>query len=197
MASPSGRPIRTEVLELAESTIQRVGVNGFSYGDLARELGIKAPSIHHHFATKDELVAEVAERYRAAFAERVGDIATTDPHAAIRAFADLFVHTAQAERMCLCGSMSADWASVGERSRRTVARFFDDQRTWLCERLDGAVGIGAGAEIGALDSDEAAMLLLATLEGAVLLSRAGEDPALARRLIDAQLRIWSPQATTG
>ena len=65
MARPSGRNLSEEIVESATRLVQERGVNGFSYGDLAKDLGVKAPSIHHHFRTKQDLLAEVARRYRA------------------------------------------------------------------------------------------------------------------------------------
>lgn len=176
MASPTGRPIRGEVLDLAEVWIRRVGANGFSYGDLANELGIKAPSIHHHFRTKDDLVAEVAERYRERFAERVAALDGNDERSLLAGYAELFVSAARDDLMCLCGAMVVDWLTVGERSRSAVAGFFDDQRQWLTTTVES--GMQAGRIRSDIDASAVAQALLASLEGAMLMTRAGSDAAL-------------------
>lgn len=188
MARPSGRPIREEVLTSASDLVQRVGVNGFSFGALASELGISAPSIHHHFRTKDDLVGAVVARYRADFAElvaRIDDDVSADPVGAIIAFARLFDATAKRSAMCLCGSVASDWSAVGDTARVEVDAFFGDQRRWLRGRL--ADGVRAGAFVADLDVDETSRMLLATLEGAMLLARAGDHAAvpseMARQLL--------------
>ena len=56
-----------KVLDAAEGLVQRFGYNGFSYDDIAQQVGIKKPSIHHHFATKAQLVATVAQRFAQRF----------------------------------------------------------------------------------------------------------------------------------
>lgn len=176
MAKPSGRPIREELLAAASGLIQRVGVNGCSYGALADDLGISAPSIHHHFRTKDDLISAVAARYRVDFAGRVSSIDSGDPVGDIVAFAELFDATAKREAMCLCGSVASDWMSVGESARVEVRGFFADQVTWLSARLRD--GVESGDITVAIDDVEAmARMLLAVLQGAMLLARAGDGDA--------------------
>ena len=73
------------VVDAAEGLVQRRGYNGFSYDDVAIIVGIKKPSIHHHFPTKAELVAVVAQRYthrfRTALLEVEGRHAKSFDHA--------------------------------------------------------------------------------------------------------------------
>lgn len=190
MAKPTGRPIRDEVLTSASTMVQRVGVNGLSYGVLARELGISSPSIHHHFRTKDDLIAAVVTRHRADFSALVAtidDAQSVDAIERIEAFAGLFDATVGREAMCLCGSVASDWAAVGEIARAQVAAFFDDQVRWLAARLADAST--AGLIRVRVDVEASARLLLAALEGAVLLARAGDNAAMpsamARQFLSA------------
>lgn len=192
MAKPSGRPIREELLVAASTLVQRVGVNGFSYGALADELGISAPSIHHHFRTKDDLIAAVVARYRVDFAAHVSEIGadeTLDAVERVVAFAALFDATSTRASMCLCGSVASDWATVGNAARTAVHAFFADQITWLADRLDDAVIAGQLALTGS--SDEGARVLLAMLEGSMLLARADDDASapstLARRFLASRI----------
>lgn len=185
MAKPSGRPIRDELLASATTLIQRVGVNGCSYGALADELGISSPTIHHHFRTKDDLVGAVAARYREDFAVRVDAIGSGDAVEDIVAFADLFDATAERDAMCLCGSVASDWSTVGESARTEVSGFFADQVVWLSGRLTDGAEAGS-IELGS-ESDATARMLLALLQGAMLLARAGDDhsspSAMVRRFL--------------
>ena len=63
------------VVDAAEDLIQQHGDNGFFYDDISRVIGIKKPSIHHHFPTKAELVAVVVQRYTHRFSECLAQIA--------------------------------------------------------------------------------------------------------------------------
>jgi len=187
MAKPSGRPIREELLASATALIQRVGVNACSYGALADELGISSPTIHHHFRTKDDLIGAVAARYRADFAARVAAIDTDDALGDIVAFADLFDATARQEAMCLCGSVASDWSSVGEAARSEVRGFFIDQVAWLNDRLGDGMAAGSIAIVG--DSEATARMLLAVLEGAMLLVHAGDDDASPTAMVRSFLAL--------
>ncbi|MEM7276218.1 MAG: TetR/AcrR family transcriptional regulator [Actinomycetota bacterium] len=188
--------MRDELLAEARTRIQQAGVSGFSYGDLASTLGIKAPSIHHHFPRKDDLVAEVAARYRAEFAEAVEAIASAEPAAdaassdRIRAYARLFATTAAADLQCLCGAISADWVAVGEQTRAEVTGFFAEQADWLRGQL--AAGVAGGEFRSDVDPARQATLLLTALEGAIVLSRAGDRADLASRVADDHLSLLTP-----
>ncbi|MFX7090649.1 TetR/AcrR family transcriptional regulator, partial [Acinetobacter baumannii] len=52
------------MLACARTLIIAGGYNGFSYADVAEVVGIRKPSIHHHFASKVDLVRTLVSRYR-------------------------------------------------------------------------------------------------------------------------------------
>ncbi|MFX5555137.1 TetR/AcrR family transcriptional regulator, partial [Acinetobacter baumannii] len=54
-----------DILACARSLIIAGGYNGFSYADIADVVGIRKPSIHHHFPSKAELVKKLVETHRA------------------------------------------------------------------------------------------------------------------------------------
>ena len=171
MARPSGRPIRDELIDAATRRIQHVGVHGFSYGDIAKELGIKAPSIHHHFPNKEDLVAAVAADYRARFTAIVDAIPEGPVLDRISAYAEIFSDTAEKDQLCLGGAVSAEWLSIGEKPRAEVDAFFLSQQSWLEEQL--ANGIRDGDIALTLPIPAVAATLFAALQGSLLLSRAG------------------------
>ncbi len=53
-----------DILTCARSLIVTGGYNGFSYADVARVVGIRKASIHHHFPAKADLVRVLVARYR-------------------------------------------------------------------------------------------------------------------------------------
>lgn len=173
MARPSGRPIRDELIDEATALIKEVGVTGFSYGDLAKKLDIKAPSIHHHFKAKEDLVAAVAGKYRHDFAASVSAIEATDPVSELIEYAGLFARTAANDELCLCGAVSADWLAVGEEPRTEVRLFFAEQQRWLEDTLSRASN--AGQIISDYPIDVLATAVLSVLEGSLLVARASGD----------------------
>ncbi|MBW7962322.1 TetR/AcrR family transcriptional regulator, partial [Bradyrhizobium sp. BR 10261] len=63
MTNPSSTA--DDILACARTLIIAGGYNGFSYADVAEVVGIRKPSIHHHFASKVDLVRTLVSRYRA------------------------------------------------------------------------------------------------------------------------------------
>lgn len=179
MARPTGRAVRDELIEAATGLIQSVGVKAFSYGDLAKQLDIKAPSIHHHFRVKEDLVAAVAATYRENFSHQVSQLDEPSHAARLQRYADLFARTASAGHLCLCGAVAADWLSVGAAPRQEVEAFFADQVQWLTEQVEAGV---AGDEFRlstGVNAGDIARTLFAALEGSMLMTRSGDQPELA------------------
>ncbi len=52
-----GEETQTRVLDIAERLAQTRGFNGFSYADVASELGVTTAALHYHFAGKADLAA--------------------------------------------------------------------------------------------------------------------------------------------
>lgn len=53
--------MQEKILNTAESLIQRLGYNAFSYKDIAQTVGIKTSSIHYYYPTKEDLAIAVIE----------------------------------------------------------------------------------------------------------------------------------------
>lgn len=51
---------RRRAAEAALAEIEEHGLHGFGLAHVATRLGVKAPSLYHHFSNKDELLAEAA-----------------------------------------------------------------------------------------------------------------------------------------
>jgi AcrR family transcriptional regulator len=71
LTAPGGRrigggervlPTREVILDTAERLFARRGVDGVTVRDLAREMGLTAPSLYNHFASKQALYDAVLER---------------------------------------------------------------------------------------------------------------------------------------
>src|ERR1700759_5621401 len=52
-----------DIMNSAERRIRIGGFNGFSFRDIASDVGVKSSSVHYHFPTKEKLAAAVLRRY--------------------------------------------------------------------------------------------------------------------------------------
>lgn len=173
--APTGTALR--ILDVAEQLVQSRGYNGFSYADIAGELGITKASLHYHFASKAELGEALIERYSARFTQALEKIDSTTPGAGgkLEAYASLYVDVLRGDRMCLCGMLAAEYQTLPERMHGSVIRFFDHNLTWLAGVL------AEGQSDGELSLDgspaDAAQTVLSALQGAMLVARPYRDLA--------------------
>src|ERR671936_3052482 len=90
----------TRILDSAERLVQRRGFNGFSYADVAAELGITKASLHYHFAGKAELGQALVERYTARFAAALEtiDAAGGDAPSKLAAYSGIYTDVLRRKR---------------------------------------------------------------------------------------------------
>ncbi|MEL6328592.1 MAG: TetR/AcrR family transcriptional regulator [Planctomycetota bacterium] len=170
----------SQLIDTAETLMKLHGYHGFSYADVAGRVGITKASIHHHFASKQDLAAETMSRYREAMRDALDRIAASDTTVSgrLRGFADVFLGAYHAEgRMCLCASLTGDWESLPEPIREQVAGYWNDTRAWLRASL-----WSEDATPSDRDREFRANAVISLFEGAMLCARADGDE---RPLLDA------------
>jgi len=169
-----------EILDIAEAMARENGFFGFSFREIATAVGIKSASVHYHFPTKDDLGVALVQRYTDRFMAALGepDDPARTPDTAFRDYVAAFAKAAVEDRkMCLCGMFGAEILGLPLTVASETQRFFDLNRQWL-KTLLARVGID-DAEV----QDGKALAIIATLEGALLLSRAYADPAAFERTV--------------
>lgn len=161
------------LVDAAEGLIQQRGYNGFSYDDVAKKVGIKKPSIHHHFATKSELVTVVTQRYTYRFLEQLTLIENQYAIASERltAYASLFEQTFSNGRgLCLCGMLGAESCTLPEAVVSEIRHFFSENINWLNMVIEaGQRGRQIQTKLPAM---EIAHAFVCILEGAMIVERA-------------------------
>src|SRR5438552_4143747 len=104
------------ILDVAEGLAQTRGFNGFSYADIAAEVGITKASLHYHFATKAELGRALVARYSQRFAAALEAIETDGAGALekLDQYVELYESVLVRDRMCLCGMLAAEYLTLPE-----------------------------------------------------------------------------------
>lgn len=181
-----------KVLDIAQRLVQTRGYNGFSYRDIAAEIGIKSASIHYHFPSKADLGVALVDRYRNNFAAELERISAASQEAPkrLKAFVALFRDTLNEERLCLCGMLGAERDGLPTPVNEGVASFFDLCEGWLIEVLK------KGRKTGEIDFRGKASVVadqfLALLEGAMVVARSRNDPERFEKAASAFLRALRP-----
>jgi TetR/AcrR family transcriptional repressor of nem operon len=164
-----------QILDAAERLVQERGFNGFSYADVARELGVTKAALHYHFSSKAELGDALIDRYAERFLTALAavDEDGSDALAKLRSYAKLYADVFRDHRMCLCGMLAADYATLPDPMRERVVRFFDDNEVWLSRVLEE--GRKAGTIRFQGPARRVARTLIGGLEGAMLVARPYHD----------------------
>src|SRR5271168_2663855 len=102
-------PAATAILDVAERLAQTRGYNGFSYADIAAELGVTKASLHYHLPFKAVLGRALIERYRGLFAAALEaiDRQVKESPEKLKHYVELYNSVLSNERMCLCGMLAA------------------------------------------------------------------------------------------
>jgi TetR/AcrR family transcriptional repressor of nem operon len=165
----------TRILDVGERLVQTRGYNGFSYADIARELGITKPSLHYHFPSKAALGEALVARYARRFFTALLEIEKSgvSPLAELEAYVAVYRSVLEADRMCLCGTLAVEHETLPEPMREALARFFEENEAWLTAALT------RGRDEGTINFSgpplDTARLVLSSLEGAMLVARAATD----------------------
>ena len=178
MRKPKDAPgTASRILDTAEALVQTRGFNGFSYADVAAQLGVTSASLHYHFRGKAELGEALIVRYTERFGEALAKIdeASDGAPSRLEAYARIYVDVLRLGRMCLCGMLAADYDTLPEAMRGAVVLFFDANERWLAGvleqgRTDGTLEFAGSAS-------EVAQSIVSGLEGALLIARPYHDVA--------------------
>jgi TetR/AcrR family transcriptional repressor of nem operon len=151
-------------MDLAEAHIRDAGYRGFSFRDLAAEIGIKSASVHHHFPTKAKMAAAVARRYGDRFLATVAPRPNETGNDAISAYRSAFRKALERDgRMCLCGVLGAEAGVLTPEVVEEIQSFFRRCIDDLTQRIGGP------------EAEARAFHVMATLEGGMMLARAYRD----------------------
>ena len=170
---------RERLLDYAETICRQRGYDGFSYADLAKEVGIRKASIHHHFPTKANLAKSILTRYTDRLYQKMMMIAEGSGHAAkklehyIKIYRDALNG---GDSLCLCIALTGDKKSLSPDVQDGLWHFHAMSLKWLKARF--AEGMDDKSITHVNSTNEEANACLALVEGAQILARAAGDPRL-------------------
>ena len=169
--------IKTAILDAAERRMQFGGFGGFSFREIAADVGIKSSSVHYHFPTKENLAAAVIRRWAERTSERIDEQLGKNPDP-VSVWTNAFRRTAVSEgHICPCTVLGAASQDLPPEVASEVRGFFR-----MC--LDKLVAEGLSAN--------AATEFLSTLTGALVVANALSDIGAYDRATKNLLRPREP-----
>ena len=124
---------REEILRVTRNLIQTRSYLGFSFQDVADQVGIRKASLYHHFRTKDALGVQVLREASYAF-RRWTEAASANAEIKLNAYFDLYRWDLRAgAAMCPAGALAPGWDCIEPELRGAVLGLRDQQIRWLTD----------------------------------------------------------------
>jgi TetR/AcrR family transcriptional repressor of nem operon len=181
MANEANSNSRERILAAATKIAQAHGYGGLNFRDLAEDVGIRAASIYHHFASKADLGAAVAKRYWEDTAATLDSLwaESQDPIRCLQRYPDTFRRALESgNRICLCSFMAAESDDLPEEVMKEVLTFAEVNVAWLKKMLIAA------ELVSRKESERRARAIFAAVAGAQLIARSRSDVGVYDALIE-------------
>lgn len=170
---------RQNVINVASRLFRERGFDGIGLKDLMEAAGLTQGAFYKQFASKEDLAVEASNRALESASLRWSDAAEQnpdDPLGAVIAFYLSADHRGERMDGCPIVALGSDAARQGPGVKAAFETGIKAHLEVLGRFL---------AEAGGEESRGKAMAILATMIGAVTLSRVVNDPDLAQALLDA------------
>ena len=188
--SPS--PVKEQILEVATRLMAMRGYHRTSLDEVLRESGSGKGNFYHYFRSKEDLgyaiLDRLLERFQARTLAPIFEDTRRTPLSQVETFLDEILATQRARNCvggCPMGNLATELADAHEGFRRRLAEGFDRWRHCLAASLSRAQAMGTLA--GDVDAEVLARFLVASIEGAILLTKVQKDIRVMEHCV-AELR---------
>ena len=175
---------RERILSEGLRVVHERGFGGASVRDIVQAAGVPQGSFTNHFKSKEAFGLEILDLYMAkgrdAMALTLGNTALA-PMQRLRAYVDASQTRLDDMRHgCVFGNFAAEAGDCGNVIRERVAHAFEEVRQSVAECLRAAVAVGELPT--GFACEDVAGFTVASLQGAILLSKVQRNPAPMERL---------------
>ena len=165
------------ILEIAAARIRREGIEGLTVAALMQEAGLTHGGFYRHFASRDQLVAEAAQRALTQGSEPTMAAGQIGGQQGYTTLVDGYLstrHRDHPESGCGVAGVAADVAREGGQARAAYTRQVRQCLAVLADLVDDPAGQAGERE---------ATLTLSALVGAISIARAIDDPDLSEQIL--------------
>jgi TetR/AcrR family transcriptional regulator, transcriptional repressor for nem operon len=178
-----------QIVRTAAARFREAGLDGVGVAELMKEVGLTHGGFYRHFASRDELVGEAVERALQDGSKRAMGLLEAQVPSPITVLVEGYLSAVHRDRLatsCAVATLASDVARSNDRARSAYTRQVNAYLE-LLTRLITARPEGARRT--------RAIAALATLVGAVSLSRAVNDEKLSREILKSAADELTAQLT--
>ena len=175
------------IVDAAARAIRRSGYGGTGVADIMKDAGLTHGGFYAHFASREAMLAEAADRAGAeglAAVERVA--AAAPPRRVLQALLRAYLSKAHVEGVetgCAVAALGSEMPRQAPDVRRAATRRIKEMIDLVARH---------SPDWGRPGAHEHALVTVATMVGALLLARAVDDPRLSDALREAALKHLTP-----
>ena len=175
----------TRIVETAARAIRRSGYDGTGVADIMKEAGLTHGGFYAHFASRDAMLAEAADRAgeeTITIAKRI--FAEVPEGQALQALIQAYLsneHMTNIETGCSLAALGSEMPRQAPEVRKASTCRIKEMIALIKSRLSASQS----------NTYEKALVMLSTMVGTLLLARAVEDPELSEAFRQAALKQFN------
>ena len=188
---------RQRILDSAQRLTQTRSFHGFSFQDIADEVGVRKASLYHHFDSKDAVAVAMLKRAADWVRAELTKTEGREPKERLEAYFDVFRQIyGKGERMCPGGSFAAVFDAVSSPVQTAVHRFAKMHVDWLEDVVRDGVEQGQFT-VGDQRPRDVAAQIAAAVQGALLVGRLSSDRHVLAVVAEGMRRYlgYAPKGT--
>lgn len=169
------------ILQAASRAIRRSGYAGTGVADIMREAGLTHGGFYAHFASREAMLAEAADRAGSETVTLLEQLASAAPMDSYRALLKTYLSRAHVERVetgCPVAALGSEMPRQAPEVRQVATRRIQDMIDLVARHAPGG---------DQPDGRRKALATTATMIGALILARAVDDRQLGDDVLTAAL----------
>ena len=187
VATSSKEATHARIVDAAARAIRRSGYNGTGVVDIMKAAGLTHGGFYAHFASREAMLAEAADRAGSEAVELMERIAAAaPPKQALQAMMQAYLsddHVRSIETGCATAALGSEMPRQSPEVRRAATRRIKEMIDLVARQLP---------DWGQPSAHDHALVAVSTMVGALVLSRAVNDPRLSHALRKAALKQLTP-----
>jgi TetR/AcrR family transcriptional repressor of nem operon len=130
---------REQIIDTAFQLMLQRGMNGFSYRDIAKPLGVKNAAIHYHFPNKTDLIRALIDENHQLLRRSTSEFMAYGGNARTQ-LEGLFAFTMNqckcGRPICMVGALAIDYDELSDELKAANNRFMKDSVNWLTRVME-------------------------------------------------------------